>query len=197
MFEFPRGRKKLLATIKRYERLLEKEQREAGLISDGFGKRYLVGIYYLLLGDTRGAMRSFEWFERTFEDRGSEPFHSLAWALALYRSGRIEDASKKLRHTMLLNLYLLPHLLGKRQKQLDIWHSSNWCQRSYLKEASPEIFDMWNPEELDWARREYDSIGFRSVRDRYVQIFKQLKIVPAGSKRFKLVDEAGQLEDGE
>jgi hypothetical protein len=41
MFEYPRGRKKILATIRRYERLLEKEQRETGWISDGFGKRAL------------------------------------------------------------------------------------------------------------------------------------------------------------
>jgi hypothetical protein len=98
---------------------------------------------------------------------------------------------------MLLNLYLLPHLLGKRQKELDIWHSSNWCQKSYLREASPEFFDIWNPEELDWVRSEYDSTGLRSVRERYIEIYTQLKSVPVGPKRFKLVAEAGQLEEGE
>jgi hypothetical protein len=197
MFEFPRGRKKILSTIRRYERLLWKEQEETGVISDGYGKRYFLGIFYLLLGDTQGAMKSFEWFERTFEDDGSEPFHSLTWALTLYRNGRIEEASKKLRHTMLLNLYLIPHLFGMRHKNLDIWHASNWCEKSYLKDAPPEIFDLWDTEALDWARVEYDSVEFRETRARYIEIYRQLKKEPVGPRRFKLVAEAGRLEDGE
>jgi hypothetical protein len=197
MFEFPKGRKKITSTIKRYERLLRKEQEETGAISDGYGKRYFLGIFYLLLGDTQGAIRSFEWFERTFEDDGSEPFHSLTWALTLYRSGRIEEASKKLRHTMLLNLYLIPHLLGMRHKNLDIWYASNWCQKSYLKDAPPEIFDLWDTEALDWARAEYDSVEFLDTRVRYIEIYRQLKNEPVGPRRFNLVAEAGRLEDGE
>lgn len=197
MLEFPRGRKKIASAIKRFERLLRKEQEEMGTISDGYGKRYLLGIFYMVLGDTSGAMATFEWFERTFGDDGSEPFHSLTWTLALYRSGRIEEASRKLRHTMFLNLYLIPYLLGMRQKNLDIWHASNWCEKSYLHDAPPEIFEVWDTQALDWARAEYDSSDFRAARARYIEIFRQLKYEPVGAKRSRLVAEAGRLEHGE
>jgi hypothetical protein len=197
MVVFPRGRKKIASTIKRYERLLRKEQEETGIISDGYGKRYFLGIFYLLLGDTPGALKSFEWFERTFDDDGSEPFHSLTWALTLYRSGRLEEASKKLRHTMLLNLYLIPHLLGRGAKKLEIWHASNWCEKSYLNDAPPEIFDLWDTLALDWMRGQYNSAKFRAVRARYIEIYGQLKNEPVGPRRFRLVAEAGELLDGE
>lgn len=196
MVEFPRDPKKISATIKRYERLLRKEQKETGTISDGYGKRYLLGILYLLLGDTTGAMNAFEWFERTFDDEGSEPFHSLTWALTLYRSGRIEEASKKLRHTMLLNLYLIPHLLGIRQEKLDIWHASNWCERSYVSDEPAEVFELWDGQALDWMRREYDSEEFRATRGRYIDIYRELKSEPVGRKRSQLVDEACLLLRG-
>jgi hypothetical protein len=34
-------------------------------------------------------------------------------------------AARKLRQTMLSNLYLVPHLLGAEQAELNIWHGSN------------------------------------------------------------------------
>ena len=197
MYELPRDPKKIAATIKRYERLLRIEQEKTGVISDGYGKRYLLGILYLLLGDTSGALRSFEWFEQTFEDDRSEPFHSLSWSLALYQCGRMEEAFRKLRHTMMLNLYLIPHLLGMRQKKLDIWHNSNWSEPGYLKEAPFEVFQMWDAQALEWMRKEYNSVEFRNVRARYVEIFRQLKNEPIGPKRFRLVDEAYLLQQGE
>jgi hypothetical protein len=197
MFSFPTDRKKIASTIRRYERLLRKEQEGTGAISDGFGKRYLVGILYLLLDDTPGAMKSFEWFERTFDDDGSEPFHSLSWTLALYRSGKIEDASRKLRHTMLLNLYIIPHLLGKPQSELQIWHASNWCQKSYLHEVPPGVLELWQPRELDWMQREYNSKEFWAARSRYIDIYARLNHEPVGPLRSQLVAEAGRLEDGE
>ena len=110
MYQLPKDPKKIRELIKRYERELRNEHRKFGFIHDGSGKRYLLGTLYVLLNNTAGAIKSFEWFEETFPDDIGEPFQYLCWTLALYRSGNREAATRKLRQTMLSNLYLVPHL---------------------------------------------------------------------------------------
>jgi len=194
MYEFPREPKRIAERIKRYERALRKEHEKFGFISDDSGKRYLLGPLYMLLGDTAAAVRSLEWFEKAFPDDRGEPFQYLCWALALYRSGDIGGASRKLLQTMLLNLYLIPHLLGIPQGELDIWHGSNWAEKGYLEYAPPELFRLWDHQALEWAKETYQSPKFRQVRARYVEIHEQLRHEPVGPRRSQLVQEAFELE---
>ena len=137
---FPTDPKKIRARIRRYERELQKEQDKFGYIGDGYGKRYLLGPLYLLMGDVEGAVKSFEWFEQTFPDDIGEPVHFLCCSLALYRSGDTAQAAQRLRQTMLSNLYLIPHLLGREQAELDIWHSTNYEQKGFLEYVPSEIW---------------------------------------------------------
>ena len=194
MYQYPKEPKKIRERINRYERELRKEYEKVGFIHDGYGKRYLLGPLYLVLGDLTGAMRSFEWFEQTFPDDIGEPFHYLCWTLALYRSGDMAGASLKLRQTMLSNLYLIPRLLGLAQDKFNIWHGSNIAEREYLEYAPPEIWELWDGPALQWAKETYDSPEFCRVRARHIEIYEQLKTEPPGPKRSQLVSEAYRLQ---
>ena len=66
MSPFPNNPRKIKERIKRYEDDLHKEFKKFRYISDGSGKRYMIGPMYLLLGDVSGAIKSFEWFEKNF-----------------------------------------------------------------------------------------------------------------------------------
>ena len=194
MYQYPQEPKKIRERINRYERKLRKEYEKFGSISDGYGKRYLLGPLYLILGDLTGAIRSFEWFEHMFPDDIGEPFHYLCWTLALYRSGDMAGASLKLRQTMLSNLYLIPHLLGLAQDRLNIWHGSNIVEKDYLEYAPPEIWELWDKPALQWAKETYDGLEFCRVRARYIEIYEQLGSEPPGPKRSQLVDEAYKIQ---
>ena len=194
MFQFPKEPGKIRERINRYERGLRKEYKRHGFISDGYGKRYLLGPLYLVLGDLAGAIRSFEWFEQTFPDDIGEPFHYLCWTLALYRSGDITGATLKLRQTMLSNLYLVPHLLDLVQDKLNIWHGSNIAEKDYIQYAPPEIWELWDEPALQWVKETYDSPEFCRIRARYIEIHEQLKAEPPGAKRSQLVSEAYRLQ---
>jgi len=194
MIQFPDEPKKIKARIARYERALREEQKRYGNIDDGYGKRYLLGPLYMLLGDENGAVRSFEWFEQTFPDDMGDPIQYLCWALALYRTGDIAGATRKLQETMLSNLYLIPHLLGEDQDELDIWHGTNIAEKGYLEYCPPEIWALWDDAALEWARETYDSDEFRRVRSRYIEILEQLGSEPVGPRRSLLVDEMYRLQ---
>ena len=191
---FPQEPKKIRARIRRYERELRKELKTFGGIHDGYGKRYLLGPLYLLMGDVEGAVKSFEWFEQTFPDDVGEPVHLLCWTLALYRSGETARATRKLRQTMLSNLYLIPHLLGREQEELDIWHGSNWEQKDFVEYVPPEIWALWDAPAMHWAAETYDSPEVSRVREQYIEIMRQLKSEPSGPRRSELVAEVFRLQ---
>ena len=193
MFQFPKEPSKIKRRISSYERKLRQEQLQHGSISDGYGKRYLLGPLHLVLGDLSGAIAAFEWYEKTFPDDMGEPFHYLCWALALYRSGDVDGATLRLRQAMLSNLYMIPHLLGLEQDDLDIWHSSNMEEKHYLQHAPAEIWELWDEDALEWARQTYDSPAFHLVRAKYVKILEQLETEPLGPERSRLVSELIRL----
>ena len=189
MSPFPTEPQKIKKQINRYEAALRKEYEKYRCINDGSGTRYLLGHLYLLLGDIPGVIKSFEWFAREFNDDSGESFHTLCWALALYRSGNMAGAAKKLRDTMLSNMYMLPYLFGIEQPQLDIWHSTNLERKDYVEQAPPELYKLWDEQALRWAQGLYKSDDFRCARERTIEIFRRLKSEPQGTTRLQLVKE--------
>jgi hypothetical protein len=190
---FPSDPKKIRERIRRYERELEREF-ELGGYRDGFGKRFLLGPLYLLAGDVEGALVSFEWFEETFPDSCGDPWQYLAWALTLYRGRQWDAASVKLYHTMLQNLYLIPHLLGDKPRRLAIWHGSNLEEIEHALETPPELLALWSAEERAWARQVSQQPAVVKRVARYIEIARELKREPPGRRRTALVNEAGKLE---
>jgi len=191
---FPKDSKKIRERIRRYERALRKEQDEHGFYSDGYGKRYLLGPLYLLMDDLEGALKSFAWFEENFPDDSGDPMHYQCWTLALYRSGDLEAATRKLRQTVLLNLYLIPRLLEIEQDELDIWHGTSTAWKEHLESIPPEIFGLWADDSREWARETYNSPAIQQVRERYIEIHRQLQDESEYEKRVKLVEEASRLK---
>ena len=79
---------------------------------------------------------------------------------------------------MLMNLYLLPQLLGLKQGRLNIWHGSKGAEESYREYTPPELLALWDDAARRWARERYQRAGFTQVRIRYIEIHEQLTTVP-------------------
>jgi len=190
---FPTDPKRIRERIRRYERALKKEL-EAGYGGDGYGKRFLLGPLYMLMGDVDGALASFDWYEDAYPDDGGDPYQYLTWALALFRGGGRQEAFSKLYQTMLENLYLVPYLLGQNPQRLDIWHGSNLGWIEYAVEVPQELLNLWDDVALQWAREvsEHPTVVERVAR--YVAIHRELKNEPRGPRRSALVDEAFVLK---
>lgn len=192
---FPKEPKKIRTRIRRYERALRKEHEEYGFYDDSYGKRYLLGPLYLLMDDLEGALQSFAWFDETFPDDSGYPMQYLCWTLALYRAGDLDAAKRKLRRTMLQNLYLVPHLLSIEQDEIDMRHSTNLAQKEHLKYIPPEIFDLWDEDARQWLHETYVADDTRQIRERWIAIHRQLQHESAHETRVQLVEEASKLRD--
>ncbi len=139
-------------------------------------------------------MSARAWFEKEFSNDAGEPGHLLCWSLALYRSGNELEGAKKLRQTMLSNLYLVPHWVGSPIAELDIWHGSSDAEPVYIECIPEAYFRLWTEADREWASRLYHSPGFQSVRSRYIEISRLLDNTPPGPERSRLVEEMYELE---
>ena len=189
----PTDPKRIRERIRRYERALKKEL-ESGYGGDGYGKRFLLGPLYMLMGDVDGALASFDWYEKAYPDDGGEPYQYLTWALALFRGDRRQEAFNKLYQTMLANLYLVPFLLGRNPQPLDIWHGSNLGWIEYAVEIPRELLSLWDDVSLQWAREVSKNPVVVEKVARYVAIHRELKSEPRGPRRTALVNEAFALK---
>jgi hypothetical protein len=185
---------KIRARLRSYERKLQKEKEKYGWYDDSAGKRYQIGPHYMLLGDNDGALAAFQWFEKEFPDDVGVPDHFLCWSLALYRAGNEIGAAKKLRQTMFSNLYLVPCLLGSPIAALDIWHGSSDAEPYYAEHIHEPYLQIWSEEEKAWAQGLYEGPGFRSARERFIEISRALATTRPGPERSRLVEEMRELE---
>jgi hypothetical protein len=187
---------KIKATIARYRRLLNKEWKEHHFISDGAGKRFMIGPLYLRIDDTKGAMAHYKWFEKMFDDDSGEPFHRMGWALTLHRHGDDPGAERMLLIAMLKNLYLFPILFGEDPVVVEGWQGSNWEELEYITDAPTWMLNLWTEEELSWAQSIYYGEQAVKIRDRYITINQFLELERPGEKRSELVEESMKLERG-
>ena len=190
---FPADPKRIRERIRRYERALKKEL-EAGNGGDGYGKRFLLGPLYMLMGDVDGALASFDWYEDAYPDDGGEPYQYLTWALALFRGGRRQEAFGKLYQTMLENLYLVPFLLGRNPQPLDVWHGSNLEWIEYAVAVPQELVGLWDDVALQWAGEVSEHPAVAQKVARYVAFHRELKSEPPGPRRSALVRESFALK---
>lgn len=170
----PEKKKKFRDRANRARRELLKEKEQYGYINDGSGKRYRAAVYYVLAGENEKALDFYSWFESEFPDDIGEPIFDLYWALAEHRAGDKKKASYRLQIAMLGNLYMLPFIIHEPIEALDIWHSSNSDYPDYLFEVE-EFLDEPKAEEREWIKREYNSHSFFTLREEYINTYRQLK----------------------
>jgi hypothetical protein len=195
MMDFPDTEKKLRSRISSYKSALNKEKKTFGHINDGAGKRYLLFALFFVLNDLKKSEQYFQWYTKEFDDDVGEPVQKLCWAISLYRMDRLDEARYRLADLMLTNLYMIPRLLGENIKKYDIWHSSSDADYDFYDYIYDEILAAITADDKKWIKTEYDSAEFQRIRQRYIEIFGQLKSVKDMPLRKKLLNESYTILD--
>lgn len=195
MFIFPDTEKKLKSRISSYRSALNKEKRDCGFISDGSGKRYLLFWLLFVLDDQSKSREYFEWYKTEFPDDIGEPIQKLCWALSLHRMDINDEAKYMLADLMLSNLYLIPVILGQDVQKYDIWHSSNYEEIDYVSYIPEEVEENIRGTDIKWMGTLYDSLEFRRIRERHIEIYHDLQHTKELGKRKVLLDESYSLLD--
>ncbi|MCG6863191.1 MAG: hypothetical protein LJE70_18275 [Chromatiaceae bacterium] len=195
MYNFPKTEKKLKSQISSYRSSLLKEKKKFGFVDDGQGKRYLLFTFYFVLNDIEETKEYIEWYEKEFSDDMGEPIQKLCWALSLRRMDNEAGARKMLAETMLSNLYLIPKLLDQQIAEYDIWQLSSDGHIGYADYIPKEVISSITDAETQWLRQQYDSLEFRRIRNRYIDIYGKLKNTKEIDERTRLLEESHSLLD--
>lgn len=193
MLNIPDTEKKIKARISSYKSSLNKELKNHGCISDGSGKRYLLFVLYFALGDLTKFDEYIIWYRKTFPDDMGEPIQKLCGALGLHRMAKEPEAQQMLAEAMLSNLYILPYLLGEKVEQHDIWHASNYEYADYCRYVPEELIALINKEDLAWIKKLTQSAVFCHIKQRYIEIYQQLKYAETVRERTALLNEASDI----
>lgn len=191
----PNNQKKIKAKISSYKSALNTEKKLHGVISDGAGKRYILFSLYFLLNDLKKSEEYFKWYEKEFKDDPGEPVQKLCWAVTLHRMGKLDPAGYRLADLMLSNLYVIPKVLGRDIKKYEIWHSSSDESIDYFDYFPSDVLENLTREDKNWIEEVYDSFVFQRIRQRYIEIFKELQTVEDIQSRRKMIVEADSLLD--
>lgn len=193
MFNFPNTEKKLRSKISSYKSAINKEKRNHGYIDDGGEKRYLLFYLYFVLNDLKKSEDYFEWFKEEFSDDSGEPVQKLCWAISLHRMGKDDEAKYILARLMLSNLYLIPKIIGQDVKEYNIWYSSNYEYVDYFEYIPEEVLENIKESEIQWMKGLYNSTEFCQIKNRYIEIYRELKDENDFESRTKLVNESYSL----
>ena len=82
---------------------------------------------------------------------------------------------------------MIPLILGRDINQYDIWHFSSDGDMDYFDYTPDEVLTVLTPEEKTWVKETYDSFVFQRIRQRYVEIYGELRIVKDLESRRKLI----------
>jgi hypothetical protein len=165
-------------------------------VFDGDGYRYRLGSLYLRLDDIEGAINTFRWLDVATTNGAREPFHLLAWTLALFRNGEVKDAERMLLKTMLSNTYLLPTLFGEDPKELAGWRGM-WGDKNYVTNSPEWLLRLWKIPEITWARSIYYGNLSAQINERFMTIRLIMRLERNIYRLGTLLDEASKLERGD
>ena len=188
MYHFPTDPKKIKQRIRRYERSLRDENSMHG-VRDGYGKRFLLGPLYFMLGNVQETIEHYEWYQNTYPDEYGYAFNFLCWAITLYRHGDRDEAEKKFINTMLSNIFFIPYVLGHAIPSLDSWEDRYFNELMEIEDFPHEILECITREEMEWISALYNSPKITAIRKAYTAIDDQLEHLRPGEKRTKLCKE--------
>lgn len=164
-------------------------------LRDGYGKRFLLGPLYLMLGNVQDTLDHYKWYQETYPGDSGYAFNFLCWAITLYRYGDIEGAEKKVIRTMLSNIFLIPYILGHEIPSLDSWEDRYFNELMEIEDFPHEILDFIACEEMEWIKALHESPKLTTIREKYIGINDQLENLPRGERRTKLCYELFRIRD--
>jgi hypothetical protein len=186
MYHFPTDPKKIKQRIRRYERSLRKDN---PLHGDGYGKRFLLGPLYLMLGNVQDTLDHYTWYQNTYPNDGGYALNFLCWAITLFRHGDMVEAEMKIIKTILSNIHLIPFILGHKIPSLDSWEGRYYNELFEIEDFPHEILEYITSEEMEWIEALYNSPKLTIIRKKYIENDDQLQNLPRGEKRTKLCHE--------
>lgn len=173
---------------------LAAERRKFGCYDDSRGTRYLPPALYIKIADYKGGLTYFRWFARNFPDDVGFPDFLFEWTYILFQNGKLKDSQSMAKRTYFSNTHWIPEFLGlpPDQRPKEEWSSTE--QAGFLQYQNYSRDDAQWRDFADWLEGFYAEDTFIEIRERYIQLQKQLLDNQDSERRLELLQEVRDLK---
>lgn len=185
----PKQIERIQNKIVKIKRALAADKRRwGGYYDDSRGLRYLAPELYIKIKDYKGALRYFNWFNKTFDDDMGFPFFLFEWSITLFKNGKLKEAEKKLFQAILRSDTLIDNFLEKDYSSLDMNETNSLEILALLNNQLYDFSDAEFKDFSEWLSEIIASPNFEQQLNAYLAIEKKLKTEPVGDVRSELVE---------
>jgi hypothetical protein len=182
---------KIKNTIKVYRARLAGEKKRFGGYFDNGGVRYIIPELYIRLGDYKGALIYFRWFEREFPDDSGFPFFDLLWSFTCFKNKREKDAIRLAYRTAISNIYMI-NLLCKNTITNN--GGSGVGDFDYAVKLIEWVEKLLTSDFKQWICRLNETEEFKANMNKYISLQTLIDDESLGESRSDLIDESKKLE---
>ena len=115
------------------------------------------------------------------------------WTITLFETNQLKEAQKKAFETFMSNTYLFDKFFNKEFLQFEKWEGSNW----EMSETADRLPYTSTQEHLlnfsNWLDSFLHGRSFIDAANQFIEIQKELKILPVGKKRSNLIAKESRL----
>ncbi len=185
----PKQIERIQNKIVKIKRALAADKRRwGGYYDDSRGLRYLAPELYIKIKDYKGALRYFNWFNKTFDDDMGFPFFLFEWSITLFKNGKLKEAEKKMYQAILRSESLIEKFL---EQDYFSPHTTEKSSKDIIALLNNQLYDFSDAEFKDfseWLSEIIASPNFEQQLNAYLAIEKKLKTEPVGDVRSELVE---------
>jgi hypothetical protein len=182
---------KIKNTIKVYKSRLAGEKKRFGGYFDNGGVRYKIPELYIQLGDYKGALTYFRWFEKEFPDDVGFPFFDLLWSFAHFKNKREKDAIRLAYKTAFSNIYMIDLLC---KNTITNNGGSGAGDFDYAKQLIEWCEKLLTRDFKEWICRLNETEEFKANMNKFISIQKLIDDKSLSESRSGLIDESDKLE---
>ncbi len=186
---------KVRARIRKIRGQLTAEKRKFGWFDDSGGRRYDLPGLYIKIGDYKGGLTYFRWFQKNFPDDIGLPSFLFEWTIILFKNGKLEAARKKAFEAYCRNVQVFDRFFGRPLRGAAGWEMSNLELPEFLEHfpyssEDPELADF-----TEWLSCFEQEPEFVEKSRAYIALQEQLQHTQGGSEeRRALLDKKRELK---
>jgi hypothetical protein len=185
----PKQIERIQNKIVKIKRALAADKRRwGGYYDDSRGLRYLAPEQYIKIRDYKGALRYFNWFNKTFDDDMGFPFFLFEWSITLFKNGKLKEAEMKLFQAILRSESLIEKFL---EQDFFSPHTTEISSKDIIALLNNQLYDFSDAEFKDfseWLSNFTAGDFFRRHLSEFLVIARKLKSEPVGAVRSELVE---------
>ena len=150
---------------------------------------------YIQLGDWAEGAKYLRWFHKNFPDNSGFPDFLFEWTIIAFKSGDIKKAEKIVFSVFCSNTYFNDKFFGRPIVPLEKFENSNIDIPEFVDNLSYSCEQSSLADFADWLDNFTRSENFGEASQKFIEIYRRLKIEKDLLTRHYLTRQAQQLEE--